>query len=261
MVPLARCLLAAVAFVLGASSRGEEPGSLASRNARDLAVTGTALVVAGAIHLGIPEPERCRWCEPGHLDVGARTLLVLPEGARPGASTASHVLVAALVPLALAERIAAASGRDERAQDVLLMTEASSLAFASYEVVKHLAARERPYVHYGDPDRPHATRDDLSFWSGHTALAFALAASAGTLSSLHRERSAPWVWGVGMTLASGVGYLRIASDTHYLTDVVAGALVGTAFGLVVPRLRSPQGREPATGALAPGRGVLVSIAF
>jgi membrane-associated phospholipid phosphatase len=256
-----RCLPATLALVLGSATWGEEPGSFASRNARDLAVTGAALTVAGAIHLGLSEPERCRWCEPGPLDVGARRLLLLPEGARPGASTASHLIVAALASAALAERIASASGRDARARDPMLLTEAASLTVASYEVVKHLAARERPNVHYGDPDRPHASRDDLSFLSGHTAVAFAVVASAGTLSSLHEERSAPWVWGVGMTLAAGVGYLRIASDTHYLTDVLAGAAVGTAFGVLVPSLRFSPEREPATGAVAPGRGILISIAF
>ena len=64
-----------------------------------------------------------------------------------------------------------------------------------------------------------------------------------------------------MTLAAGVGYLRIASDTHYLTDVLAGAAVGTAFGVLVPSLRFSREREPATGAVAPGRGILISIAF
>ena len=32
------------------------------------------------------------------------------------------------------------------------------------------------------------------------------------------------------------GYLRIASDRHYFTDVMAGAVVGTAVGVGVPFL-------------------------
>jgi membrane-associated phospholipid phosphatase len=256
-------LLATVlALVLGSSTRGDERVSFASRNAQDLAITGASLALAGAIQLRMLEPEHCRWCAPGPLDVGARRLLVLPEGARSGASMASHVLALGLVPAALTQRIVAVDDRDAAAQDVLLMTEATSLAVVSYQLVKGMAARERPSVHYGDPDRPRAHGDDFSFWSGHTAFAFALAASAGTLASLHGERNAPWVWGVGMTVAAGEGYLRIASDEHYLTDVVAGAVLGTALGVLVPELRFAREREPARRAAASReRRIYVSFAF
>lgn len=126
--------------------------------------------------------------------------------------------------------------------DLLLVLEAAGIAVDLNQVAKFAVGRQRPFVRYGDPDRARDPDDNLSFYSSHTGLAFSLAASAGTVSSLRGYRCAPWVWAVGMSLAALTAYLRVASDEHYLTDVVAGAAVGTAVGIAVPRLL--HGREP-----------------
>jgi membrane-associated phospholipid phosphatase len=56
--------------------------------------------------------------------------------------------------------------------------------------------------------------------SGHTTMAFALATSL--TDEIHR----PWAT-VGLyTVATGVGWSRINDNRHWLSDVVAGALVG-----------------------------------
>jgi membrane-associated phospholipid phosphatase len=56
--------------------------------------------------------------------------------------------------------------------------------------------------------------------SGHTTMAFALATSLA--DEIHR----PWAT-VGLyALAGGVGWSRINDNRHWLSDVVAGALVG-----------------------------------
>jgi membrane-associated phospholipid phosphatase len=39
-----------------------------------------------------------------------------------------------------------------------------------------------------------------------------------------------------LTLAAATGYLRIAADRHYFTDVLAGAALGAGAGLTVPYL-------------------------
>src|SRR6059058_3168029 len=77
----------------------------------------------------------------------------------------------------------------------------------------------------------HAAGDNLSFFSGHATLAFALATSAGTVASMRHHRLAPVMWAVGLLLATTGGYLRIAADRHYATDVLTGALVGSAVGI------------------------------
>jgi membrane-associated phospholipid phosphatase len=125
--------------------------------------------------------------------------------------------------------------------DVLLMTQATILAADLNQLVKFVFVRERPFVHY----LPRATGgvraltdspsdDNLSFYSGHTSLAFAIAASSGTISVMRGYRLAPLVLGVGLLSAASVGYLRIAADKHYFSDVMVGAVVGSAVGALVP---------------------------
>jgi membrane-associated phospholipid phosphatase len=63
-----------------------------------------------------------------------------------------------------------------------------------------------------------------------------MATSSGTVASLRGYDSAPILWGGGLAIAFVTSYLRIASDTHYLTDVLFGAGLGTALGIVIPRL-------------------------
>jgi membrane-associated phospholipid phosphatase len=99
--------------------------------------------------------------------------------------------------------------------------------------IKVAAARERPYVHFTD-DR--GSEDNLSFPSGHTSRAFALATSAAVIAHARGYRSERLIWAGGMTLAAMTGYLRIAADRHYVTDVVTGAALGVTAGLTVPLL-------------------------
>jgi membrane-associated phospholipid phosphatase len=47
------------------------------------------------------------------------------------------------------------------------------------------------------------------------------------------------VWATGFSLAAFVGYLRIAADKHYMSDVLVGAATGTAAGVLIPLLFHP----------------------
>ncbi len=87
-------------------------------------------------------------------------------------------------------------------------------------------------------------------------------AAAGTVSTLRGYPSAPWVWGGGAALAAGAGWLRMAGDAHWLTDVLVGAAVGTAVGVAVPRLLHPREAAPAAGQPAGSAPVVgVAVAF
>ena len=88
------------------------------------------------------------------------------------------------------------------------MLDAAIVNFAYTEVIKVAVGRERPNG-----------EDNKSFPSGHTSNAFALAAVA--------ERHYGWKLGVPAYLLAGVvGASRIQQDKHYLSDVVAGAMLG-----------------------------------
>jgi membrane-associated phospholipid phosphatase len=54
-------------------------------------------------------------------------------------------------------------------------------------------------------------------------------------------------------MATGVGYLRIAADKHYFSDVMTGAIVGSAIGIGVPLLFHSPRAEAATSTIQPGR--------
>jgi membrane-associated phospholipid phosphatase len=75
--------------------------------------------------------------------------------------------------------------------------------------------------------------------SGHTSAAFAMATSLA--DDIHRT----WA-SVGLyTIATGVGWSRMNDDKHWLTDVVAGAIVGiTSAKLINGRWRIFNLRPP-----------------
>ena len=92
-------------------------------------------------------------------------------------------------------------------------------------VIKELAHRARPetgkdnYAWYG----PFNGKGNQSFFSGHTSISF----STATMIFLHSGKK----WWVGLLsygTASVVGISRMQQQKHWGSDVVAGALVGTA---------------------------------
>jgi membrane-associated phospholipid phosphatase len=128
----------------------------------------------------------------------------------------------------------------------LLISEATSIAMAMNQTVKFIVGRERPFVHaLPEADKPHTAHpsdNNVSFYSGHATLAFAMAVSGGTVASMRRYRLAPWIWGGGLALAAATAYLRIAADRHYASDVATGAVVGSLTGFGVPYLfHNPRG--------------------
>ncbi|HSN16492.1 MAG TPA: phosphatase PAP2 family protein [Anaeromyxobacteraceae bacterium] len=209
-------------------------------------------------------PETCRFCEPNALDAAVRNAVVWREPAR--ARHASDALVFGVLPAAMiGHQLLAARGEGDWQAgfvDLLVVAEAAAIAQDLNQLVKFTVARERPFVHYGDPARPHEADDDVSFYSGHTTFAFALASSAGMVSTLRGYRSAPWVWGVGMSLAATAGWLRMGGDMHWFSDVLVGAVVGTAVGAGLPWLlhRDERGSDGPAVAASPAM-VAFSFAF
>lgn len=182
----------------------------------------------------------CRWCEVNAFDASVRRALKWDDIER--AHDLSNLTGFILTPVAVFGLTAWGAAQKERIDgypaDALLILEATVIAVDLNQVVKFLVARERPFVHALPPElkaqTEHPADNNLSFFSGHTTLTFALAASSGTIASMRGYRSAPWVWAGGLTLAATTGYLRIAGDRHYLTDVIVGAIVGSAIGAAIP---------------------------
>lgn len=76
--------------------------------------------------------------------------------------------------------------------------------------------------------RPDAS-DEYSFPSGHTATAFT---NASILFYEYKDANI-WYASSGYLFATATGFLRIANNRHFTSDVLAGAGIGTAVGLLV----------------------------
>jgi membrane-associated phospholipid phosphatase len=111
--------------------------------------------------------------------------------------------------------------RPDRAGSIMRIAEGAGAAAVATGVVKYAVGRARPYETPGDQDVMHPFSGFTSFPSGHTALAFGLA------SAIDMETKAKWVPYVVYPLAAAVGWSRLRDDEHWLSDVVAGAGLGT----------------------------------
>lgn len=186
-------------------------------------------------------PQSCNWCVPGSFDVDVRDALRWHNTDR--AHQMSNVTGFVLAPVA-AIGIVSVAGWDAPGDptsrwldDALPILESGVAASLFSQAAKFAVGRQRPFVRFDeDPNRVANVDDNLSFYSGHTTLAFSLAVSAGMVVHYRNYRLEPVVWITGLSIATATGYLRIAADKHYFTDVAVGAGAGAAIGVVVPTM-------------------------
>jgi membrane-associated phospholipid phosphatase len=255
-------LVVAICILLSAPrvARADETHAIAYDTRIDISVSAALLtwVVTAEVLKAQLVPEKCRWCYRAAdgadalnpIDGTVRRTLLWKDTA--AASVASDVLAFGVLPASSIGLPVLAANHDSVLRgapvDALVITETTLVAATVNQLVKFAFARERPFVHYlpRSPDGLRAltdspSDDNLSFYSGHTNLAFAMATSSGTVATLRGYSLAPLVWAAGMTLATAVGYLRIAADKHYLSDVLTGVVVGSIIGVGAPLLFHHQG--------------------
>ncbi|MBI9109079.1 MAG: phosphatase PAP2 family protein [Spirochaetales bacterium] len=119
----------------------------------------------------------------------------------------------------------------------LMFVETMLLTYSAKDLLKDWVPRYRPYTYLAAP-----VDDDYmnSFPSGHTAALFAI---SGFTSYVFCEMYPGSGWNLPVvigsySLAATTGILRVASGNHFVTDVLAGAIMGTIFGIGVPMLHS-----------------------
>lgn len=126
-------------------------------------------------------------------------------------------------------------------------------------LLKFTIGRSRPYASGTDSDTFSPFSADASMPSGHTAQAFTVATVLAA--------SYDWSWPVAVpsyAVAAAVGASRIVENKHYLSDVVAGAVLGTAISLAVVRAnqRRRAAWAPQRVALDPvGRSLSLGWSF
>jgi membrane-associated phospholipid phosphatase len=211
----------------------------------DAAITGASVAYwigteAFKSHLA---PSTCRWCDPPGFDSSIRDAFKWHD--TETANVVSYIVPLGVEPVLVFGLDALAAHRDQAPAgtawiDALLISEATAIAMVMNQTVKFIVGRERPFVHaLPEADKAqtaHPSDNNVSFYSGHSTFAFALATSAGTIASMRRYRMAPCIWATGLILGVATAYLRIAADRHYASDVTVGAILGAATGVAVPRL-------------------------
>ncbi|MEO8294645.1 MAG: phosphatase PAP2 family protein [Gemmatimonadota bacterium] len=121
----------------------------------------------------------------------------------------------------------------------LRVSGALALSGVLVTVTKLAAGRSRPSHAGSDPDDFAPFSGAASAPSGHTTMAFALAASLGD------EIRNPWVTAGLYVAATGTAWSRVNDNAHWVSDVVAGA------GLGILTAKFVEGRISLFGVSAP----------
>ena len=229
-----------IVCLLASSADAETPpwyrGRYGTNRIIHLSLTGFGLAAYTATQF-VEDGVECRWCGgPNATDRAIRNALVWSDTTTPARISDLTGYVATpllVVGLTLPGTLRASPTTAGLIDDFVPIAESMMVTHWVVRAIKISAARSRPYVHFTDE---RGGEDNLSFPSGHTSHAFSLAASAGMIAHERGYKLEPYIWASGMTVAAFTGYLRIAADRHYLTDVLVGASIGVSAGLTVPFL-------------------------
>lgn len=111
----------------------------------------------------------------------------------------------------------------------LLLAESYSLAMIFVRIPKNLIGRKRPDAWpLSTPSDWDGPFHGVSFPSGHTTASFAI---ASVIANQYRDHK--WVPVTAYSIATLAGLSRIYENRHWLSDVVAGAAIGTLVGNLV----------------------------
>jgi membrane-associated phospholipid phosphatase len=125
------------------------------------------------------------------------------------------------------------ASQNPREETAALLTAKSVILAGSYTLIfKGLFQRQRPNhnspPHKNSWDGPFGGFRYGAFPSGHTAVAFAAAA---TLSTYYRDKK--WVGISAYTFAVAIAVSRLYENKHWSSDVLAGAALGYAIARLV----------------------------
>lgn len=175
-----------------------------------------------------------------------------------------NVLAAAAGLVSFAPLVADGAWEDAGTLATLFVESSLLVAGATY-TVKRLVGRKRPYMHNDGLTVEHRLellREDdegafESFYSGHAAAAFASASLLSTVyADVHgRSATSDLLWASSLSVAAFTALARVRAGKHYPSDVLVGAVVGTAVGVVVPRLHRKD--EPIAPSASASPVVLV----
>ncbi len=208
-----------------------------------------------------------RWIGPIARDADVRlTLRASSVEARDAADVVSWVLVGSIMAApvmssAFSWRFADPLQQSQSLWSGLSVAIPYGLTAAIGFSAKYFIARERPYAtmmgltvrcHQASPPRECAGDRNASFPSLHSALGF-VSASVGCI---YGSPLACGFYGAGASMGAT---LRIVADKHYLSDVVAGSLLGITVA-VLSAILVPNPAQTESYIASPGREIAVRAA-
>jgi membrane-associated phospholipid phosphatase len=142
----------------------------------------------------------------------------------------------------------------------IMYFEAFSLTFGTKDLFKNAIIRYRPYMYEGKI--PDGKENDYynSFPSGSTSLAF-LSATFLSTTFLQEYPYSKWKLPVligSYSLSTAVSAMRISSGAHFVTDVLAGAAIGSFYGWIIPFFHKNNSNNNVAVNVA-SNGFLVSL--
>jgi membrane-associated phospholipid phosphatase len=211
-------------------------------------IGGAAAALAG-VHYGLGRPPNARWVGPILVDDAVRNaMLANDDNGISLAAAASDVLLLSLMSWSVVIDSVGVAGLanddwDSALQTSTIAVQSQALNALATTALKYVIGRRRPGFGrcYDAPDSHAdcAKRPNVSFPSGHTSSAFT---GAGLMCAMRRSvvyfgRTADRVTCfTAMAMATATGLLRVASNNHYLSDILAGAALGFTMGWVLPTL-------------------------
>ena len=112
-----------------------------------------------------------------------------------------------------------------------------TLGFTNF--TKVLVGRPRPYLYADNASDDYKLKKDnkKSFFSGHTSIS---AVSWFLMASMYEDyrpgsNISPYLWTSAFLVPAYTAYCRYDAGKHFLSDVVAGYLVGSTIGVLVPK--------------------------
>ncbi|WP_207421411.1 phosphatase PAP2 family protein [Desertivirga brevis] len=125
-------------------------------------------------------------------------------------------------------------------QVMALYIETMAVTGALYSITAGSVNRSRPYVYSAEAPMDERTKKGArrSFFAGHTAAtASATFFAAKVYNDFNPDSKAkPYVWAAAAVIPAAVGYYRLKSGNHFLTDNLLGYAVGAGAGILVPHL-------------------------
>ncbi|MDH5673169.1 MAG: phosphatase PAP2 family protein [Myxococcales bacterium] len=215
----------------------------------DTVLTSVALVVGLGSEATIRSGEL-----QAQPPAGTENILVLDrwvaeaDEAREGASLFSDMGVVLTIGYAVADTVRSGyrDGPSEGWTEFLMYLQSGLFNWSAANIVKLTVRRPRPIVYIQQRNAEAAGEDldlddtnrELSFYSAHTSVTAGL---VGTAAYMAFERNPdglePWlVVGVGSVLTGFVGVQRVLNRSHFPSDVIVGAVIGGALGIMIPHL-------------------------